>query len=399
MKLTRVLIAGVVALAGLAPAFSQPAGQTPSTDVGQLTPEQLAGFFQEARARRLSMERDQVAAEIREGLLFDPDKVDRAIKELRQGARNTWDDNTERICRAFALVDPRFSKAWQQHREGNSDSAAGAVKAIISERDSSYFAAAKRFCYAEALAATGRHEDAVEAYVELVKAMPDRFSFSALALRRAASAYEKMHRLYNAMALYHAWVESFGLLDPDAARELADRAAKIAADYKDPLGTLSRKMSVVQTRLSATDSGRTTQQTQREIVAMLDDLIATAEENSSQSQGQGQSQAQQQGRCKQCGKSDCQGQCQGQGQGGKSGPASGIGIPSNPATVSRLVGGQVQRPTGLSKIRPSDPSDDWGLLPPRERQQLLEAFKEAMPERYREMIRDYYKSLASQRPR
>ena len=401
MTMTRVFTAGLVVLTAVALASGQgledPTPARPA--VQDLSPEQLQKFFEEARARRLSMERDQVAAEIREGLLFDPDKVDEAIRGLSAGARNTWADNADRIARAFALVDPRFGKAWGQYRRGQNESAAQGLKAIISERDSSYFAAAKRFCYAEALAATGRNEDAVDAYTELVKAMPDRFSYSALALLRAARTYEKMHRLYNAMVLYQAWVDSFGLLDTDTARELAARAAKIAADYRDPLGTLSKKMSDVERRLSAADSGRTTQQKQRNIVAMLDDLIATAEESSGGGQGQGQGQGR--GRCPNCGKSDCEGKCQGQGQaqGSKSGPASGIGVPSSPATVSRLVGGKVARPTGLSKIRPSDPSDDWGRLAPRERRKLLETFKEAMPERYRQMIRDYYKSLASGRAR
>jgi len=201
--------------------------------------------------------------------------------------------------------------------------------------------------------------------------------------------YEKMHRRLNAMGLYQAWIESFGLLDPTTARKLAELTESIIADYKDPLGTLSTKMTDVEQRLLATDSGRTTQERQRDIIIMLDDLIATAEEQS----GGGQGQSQQQGRRKNGGKSDCQGQASGAG----SGRPAGLGVPSSPAKVSALVGGAVVRPTGLSKIRPSDPSDDWGRLPPRQREELLKRFQESMPERYREMIRDYYRALASDR--
>jgi hypothetical protein len=365
-------------------------------EVLTLTPEQLAKFFEEARVRRLTTERKQVAAEIREGFLFDEEKVEPAIKGLSTGAENTWADNAERICRAFALVDARFGKAYEQFRKGQSEAAAQALKAIISDRDTSYFAAAKRFCYAEALADAGRDEDAVDAHIGLVKAMSDRFSFSALALLRAGRTYEKMHRRQNAMALYKAWMDNFGLLDLKTYRQLDELVRKIAEDYKDPLGTLATKMSDVEQRLSGADSGRATQLKQREIVAMLDDLIATAEEQSSSSSSAG-SQGGQQGKCKICGKSGCQGQCQAAGSG--SGPPAGTGVPSSPATDSFLPGGSVVRPTGISDARPSDGSDDWGNLPPREKQRLLDTFKETMPERYREMLREYYKALASERGR
>ncbi len=366
---------------------------------GTISLEELKQFIEEARQQRLGLERRQVAAEIEEGLLFDPARIDQAVQGLSPGALNTWQDNVDRICKAFASVDRRFGRAWTLLEAGQFSQAAEAAKPIISVRDTNYFAAAKRYCYAKALAGTGRHEDAVDAYTSLVKELPDRFSFSALSLLEAAQVYERMHRRYYAMSLYLAWVDSFGLLDPKTADELARKAEAIAADYDDPLGTLAGKMSDVAGRLANVDSGRETQQRQKDIVAMLDDLIATAEESSSSSsQSQNAGQQSGQGKCEKCGSSECQGegQCQGQGQGKKPGPASGIGIPSSPATVSRLVGGEVTRPQGLSEVRPSDGSDDWGRMPARERQKLLETFKESMPERYRPMIRDYYRRLASQ---
>ena len=404
MTSKKLLSATLVILLG----WTSASGQGLGRDVGgpvepavgeTMTAEEMERYIAEARQRRLSLERRQVAAEIQQGVVIDPSKIDAAVKGLSKGAKNTWADNAERICKAFALVDRRFGKAWTLLRSGDNRAAAQAFKPLISTRDTSYLAAAKRFCHAEALAGMGRNEDAVDAYTDLVKAMPDRFSFSALALLKAARTYERMHRRYYAMTLYNLWVESFGLLDTETAKDLAGRADEIAADYEDPLGTLSGKMSTVADRLAAVDSGRLTQKKQKEIIAMLDDLIATAEESSSAS-GKGQ------GKCGKCGKAGCKGggSCAGGGKGsgksgakggGKSGPASGVGIPSSHATVSRLVGGATVRPSGLSDVRPSDGSDDWGKMPPRQREKLLETFKETMPERYRQMIRDYYKKLAS----
>ncbi len=387
-----LLWAGLLVLAACGLTWGQ-APQPAPTEAEVLSPEQLQKFFEQARVRRLSMERAQVTAEIEGGqlMVLDEDRIKEAVKHLSTGAKNTWEDNAERTCRAFGMVHPRFGRALEKFRKGDCERAAQDFKAIIStsERDTSYFAAAKRFCYAEALAGLDRNEDAVEAYLDLVTAMPDRFSFAALSLLEAGRLYEKMHRRLNAMGLYQAWIESFGLLDPTTARKLAELTESIIADYKDPLGTLSTKMTDVEQRLLATDSGRTTQERQRDIIIMLDDLIATAEEQS----GGGQGQSQQQGRRKNGGKSDCQGQASGAG----SGRPAGLGVPSSPAKVSALVGGAVVRPTGLSKIRPSDPSDDWGRLPPRQREELLKRFQESMPERYREMIRDYYRALASDR--
>jgi tetratricopeptide (TPR) repeat protein len=364
-----------------------------------LSPDRLKKILAEAMARRMAMERDQVAVEIREGMLFIPDQVDPAIRLLNHRPANQWEDNAHRICKAFAMVDLRFGKAWAAMVERRFGDAASIVKGQISERDTSYLAAAKQFCHAEALTGQGRYQDAADAYAELVRRMPDRFSFAAMALLRAAECYETLHRNYSAMSLYRAWVDSFGLLDTDLAAKLTAKADRIAADYKDPMGTLVKKMGEAHSRLAQIDSGRQTQRKQQEVIEMLDDLIAMAEEQPQRS-SQSRKKQQGQGQCKSCGGKGC-GQCGGggQGQGSKSGPAGGIGVPSSHAMASRLVGGSSPRPAGLAEIRPSGPGDDWGRLPPRDRRKLLETFREDMPERYRNMLEDYYRKLAAERAR
>jgi len=399
----RLFILTLVALVGGGLALAQGVAGTAEDAIGggadeAALAEQLKQFMTKARQERLSLERKQVAAEIEQGLLFDPTKVESAVKALDAGAKNTFADNVQRICTAFAAVDRRFGRAWGLLTGGDYKAAAEAIKPMVSTHDTTYFAAAKRYCYAEALAKAGRNQDAVDVYTELVRELSDRFSLSSLSLLHAGRTYERMHRRFYAKSLYEAWVDSYGLLDPTTSEKLIATINAIAADYNDPLAALAGKMSDVAKRLGGVDSGRDTQKRQKEIVAFLDDLIATAEEASSSS-----SKSQQQGKqagepCSKCGKKGCKGECQGKGNkpGQKPGPASGIGIPSSPATVSRLVSGEVLDPAGLSDVRPSDETDDWGRLPPRERAKLLETFKESMPERYREMIREYYKRLASQ---
>ena len=398
MNARQWLLAILAAAAMSVPVMAQGlGGSDPMGDT--MTAEQLSTLLKQAMDRRFELERKQVAAEIDGELLFDPGKIDAAIKGLSAGAKNSWSDNTDRILKAFALVDGRFGKAHAIYAKGDFDEAAKALEPLVSSRDTSYMAAAKRYAYAEALAGAGKYEDAVDVFTELVKDMPDRFTFASMALLRAAEVYDKMHRFYYAMTLYNAWVDNFGLLDPKTADELAKKAERIAAEYKDPLNTLAVKMGDVKGRLAAIDSGRQTQTKQKEIVDMLDDLIATAEEqSSSSSSGKGKGE----GEGKKPGEGEGEGQGQGksgQGQGKSGGPPTGIGIPSSPAMKSALVGGTSPRPTGLSELRPSDGTDDWGTLPPRERDKQMETFKESMPERYQSMIRDYYKKLAAEERR
>ena len=393
LLLAACLMAGATAAAqspeDVSPEPVAPGGDEPIT----ISPEQIRQFLAEARLRRLRLERQQVAIEIDQEPLFDAKTKDEAIKQLESSPKNTWEDNAQRMMKAYGIVAPKFAKAMQLHQQGNHQAAIDALQPIISRRDTNYFAAAKRYLCAEALVGAGRLDDAIDAYLDLIRDMPDRFSFSALVLMRSAETYEKMHRRYYAMSLYRLWVDSFGLLDEKTAQELTAKADKIEADYRDPLGTIAKKMGQVKDYFQVADSGRDNQGKQREILEQLDDLIATAEEQS-QGQGQGQGQGKGEGEGEGEGKGKGKGKGKGAGQGSKSGPASGLGIPSSPATSSVLVGGESPRPQGLSEVRPSDGTDEWGKLSPREREEILEVFKEEMPERYQDMLRDYYESLA-----
>ena len=157
---------------------------------------------------------------------------------------------------------------------------------------------------------------------------------------------------------------------------------------KDPLVWAGTMMGEVKERLDAVDSGKETQRKEDQIVAVITDLIKTAEEKQKSC---GQScKNQSQGACKKCGKKGCQGECQGQGQGqGKQGPPKGTRQPSSPARVSAVVPGAVARPTKRSEVRDTTEVGDWASLPPRERQKLEQLRKKVMSERYRDIIRKY----------
>ena len=245
-----------------------------------MTPEQVEALIQRALKRRLETERRQVAVEIKRGLLYDPEDIDAALALLENEPANTQADNVDRICLALAKADTRLSRPYALFRAGKHAEAAEAVKETFNLRELTYLSAAKHYIYAESLAMTGQDEQAVEAYNHIVSDMPDRISFAAAAAVRVAETYEKMGRFLYAMRAYTYCLRNYGLtLDNTRFQQMLKKVEEYALIYEDPLGNLAQKMAAVQRRLEAQDSGKETQRRENEIVALLEDLIKTAEES------------------------------------------------------------------------------------------------------------------------
>ena len=368
---------------------SAPAGLWPGADVmgdagaESMTPEELAELIRQARPIRMKNERTAVGREIQDGLLFD--RVDEALQQLQDNPADTPEDNIRRITRAFATVDSRLADPAGKFEQGKFDQAGTGVKAIINPGGTGYLDAAKQMMYADSLTAQRRYSEAVQAYGQIIKEMPDKISFAAMAALRGGEAFEKMHRMKNAVLLYHWWLENYGFLDPQRAEPLVGRIKQLEEDYRQPMQTLAGRMETVQQRLGQADSGKDTQVKQKEIVDMLDDLIVSAQEDqNNQSQGQGQEPSQAQ-KDQEKGKPQA-GQPQGQNK-----------PPSSPAGKSALTNGNSPRPTGMAGARPSDTTDDWGRLQPRDRERLMEMLKQKYPERYTQMLEAYYRKLSEQR--
>ena len=98
-----------------APALPGPKGAArddPGGILEGMSPEQLQGLIRRAVEARLRMERDQVSAEIRRGLLYDGDAIDAAVALLAETPTGLRTDNIDLIWRALARVDLRFAKAY-----------------------------------------------------------------------------------------------------------------------------------------------------------------------------------------------------------------------------------------------------------------------------------------------
>jgi tetratricopeptide (TPR) repeat protein len=376
---------------------AQPQASQPADDedqrlrviLEQLTPEELEALVKSAMTLIRTEERKLVAAELRSGLLYDPADVQAAVEGLEKDVRDTQQDNVDRICRAFVKVDTRFARAWKLLDEGKHVEAAAAAKALVNPQQSTYLGAAKYYLYGEALAKCGKGEEAVDAYSEIFDRMRDRTSLAAEAMLRAAQTWEQLGRGMYAYRGYVLYYNKYRMVLPADERQALERKIdELKKEYGNPIESAARKMGEVSQRLEKLDSGVDTRKTQDQIVALLDDMIKTAEDAQNQSSSSS-------GGSKpkpNAGKSGQEGEGQGPGQGVATKPPGPN--PSNPAEASSLRLGATVRPTGTSGEIRSDESGDWAKLPPRERQKLEMIRSKALSERYQEIISDYHKRLA-----
>jgi hypothetical protein len=130
-------------------------------------------------------------------------------------------------------------------------------------------------------------------------------------------------------------------------------------ESQDPLGDVALDMHSVVKKLTKLNTGKPTQETQKEVVAKLDKLIEELE--------------------KQC--ANC--------QGGQKGPN-----PSKPLQDSIIKNG----PGGSGKLHASrDDGKNWGELPPHERDRILQSMTDGFPAHYQGILERYYKRLAEEK--
>jgi tetratricopeptide (TPR) repeat protein len=372
--------------AATAPA-SEPTDEEFRDMIQSLTPEQLEELIARAMKARLKVERDGVAREIGDNMMYMDEGKDAALTALRDSPADTQQDNIDRICKAFARVDRHFARPYKLFTEGKYAEASAAFKDIVDLQQSTFLSAAKVYMQALSLEKTGKNYDAVDAYGELMASMPDRISFASAASLNSAQLYEKMGRMLYAMQMYSFCLKNYGLtLEAKQREDIRARLEELIDLYQDPMKSVSSKMGSVGKRLDKVDSGKETQKEQKEIVMLLEDMIKTIEEQQ-QSGSSSSSGKQQQGK-------KSEGQQPGEQQPGD--PQGTQGNPTKGAERSVVVPGPVARPTNQKAIHPSN-SPDWSAMPPREREKLEQAMKAAVPDMYRDIISDYRTRLAQEK--
>lgn len=146
--------------------------------------------------------------------------------------------------------------------------------------------------------------------------------------------------------------------------ELAYLEEKSLTDVQD-------RMDYSRRRLALAESGDRTQQEQQRIIAMLDALIEEAQEKENSGQGSGGGAG---------------------GAPGHGGQPQGNQQPSGPATESSAAPGQ-GRMGSLHRVNRGSEEERWGEARDRKRDEVLNAIKAKYPQRYRELVEQYYRSL------
>jgi len=394
-------VLAVCAAAGLAGAQDivqpAPAGDSDVIDAEEfeailqsLTPEQVELMIEVANERRIAVERRGTIAELRQGLYYDPLEIDEAVVFLEANPAATRAESITRVCEAFAIVDNRFADVQRLLAEDDAENAVAAARKVLDPTQATYLSAATHLLYADALRAAGEGETAVEAYREVLAKMPERLSFAAEANLRAAETSHDIGRFLYALQLYQYCAHNYGLtLTAEEYQHVTDQIAELREIYDAPLSAVSDMMGDVHERLAVEDSGSETQATEQHIVAVLEDLIKTAEEQ----RGGGQSgKSGSSDRQKKDGENGQRGQ-RGQGEGQASRPGN---RPTSPMRESRIVPGRLPKPVRGTSVHDTDESGDWADLPPREREQLQEIARRNMSERHRRMTTRYHRRLTEE---
>lgn len=143
-----------------------------------------------------------------------------------------------------------------------------------------------------------------------------------------------------------------------------------------PLEKIERLMQYVATRLEAIDTSERTRERQQQIIDLLDAMIEEEEQKEQSQSSSSSSSGQQQQSGEQSGQQQAQGGAQ-------------------PADRSDERGGPGQI-GDLNDAPLANPGDKWGELPPDERERILQDLRERYPTRYRQLVEQYYRSLAEE---
>ena len=160
-----------------------------------------------------------------------------------------------------------------------------------------------------------------------------------------------------------------------------------AAGGDNVLHELARKMDDVQEKLDRERIGAPTVVEQEQILDVLNKIVEKLESQ------QGQKSKSQ---CKKCnGKDPKCSECQGQGQGQKGGPQKGKGKGQGkgqaPMQNSQATSGSAG---ASSRAVVEGFGARWGELPQKARDEIMHALNEGYPERYKELLKKYYRELA-----
>ncbi|MEX0776879.1 MAG: tetratricopeptide repeat protein [Phycisphaeraceae bacterium] len=258
-----------------------------------------------------------------------------------------------------ALADDRMGEAIARFGE-------------LAQRDDPYLSVHANFFLSRALVTEERYEEAMPVLDDLVSRHADQTLYAGDAIFYQGVAQANSLQRKEAAATLERFVRQY----PDSpermlvgAIHLIDQLAQIEDGR---LSDVQDRMAFSRRRLDLERTDKPTQEEQTRIIAILDQLIKEAEDKEKGGGGGG-------------------GGGGGSGRGG-GGQANGNQQSGGPAQNSTAPVGEA-RVGSQHAVNRGDPADQWGKLQERQRQEVLDALKTRFPDRYRELVEQYYKGL------
>ncbi len=300
-----------------------------------------------------------------------PEAARAAAKRHLDLAKDDLTQLPDALTAAVAELHPKLREALTALNDEDTKKAS-AILAELAKSPDPYLAAHATYFDGRARVIEEDYENALPLLSKVAGEWLDRTLYGGDSLFLVGICQTALLRREAALRVFRDFMKLY----PDAPERMrigADHVVRtIQALEEGSLDDVQTRMVDSRRRLHLERSGKPTQERQERIIAMLDKLIKEAEDREQQGGGGGGG--------------------GGGGQGGQGGPPSGNQQPSGPASQSSVSPGQ-GRIGALGRLARGRADEVWGNARARERQEVLNVLKAKFPERYRELLEQYYKSL------
>jgi hypothetical protein len=270
----------------------------------------------------------------------------------------------DRVAETLTQFDPAAAALIKEGRDPASPPPQALPALLKDSKRSAFYRANLALAYARALSRRKVYEESLDVLKQIK--VEDVVDPSSYLFHRAVAEH--------ALTLKDDATRSIvRLLDdvtevPDRYKMVAVLMAFDMSGWQDKdLGAIARKMDNVERRLELSRGGPKTQKIQKEVVARLDEIIKALE-------------------------NECKGNCNG-------GCCPNGGRPGfNVRPSSPMQDSQIGRGSGAGKVDPKQLehiAQQWGKLPEKERAEAMQNLTRDMPAKYRDVIENYFKKLAT----
>jgi len=244
--------------------------------------------------------------------------------------------------------------------------AAAEVFTALAQRDDEYLKAYATFRLGLAEMNRERYEPANAAFRKVLDEYGRHVGCDTEAAFYHAYSLSRSRRKEEAMVGAKRFLEDYPEAPQRYRQAMEQMLNELMQAWESPLYDLSDRMDEVAKKIEDGDTGSKTQGNQKEIVDIIEQLIKKAEQNEGGGQGN---------------------------DGGGNGNPRGNDPSNSPANKSAAPPGAAD--TGDLRGKPQrKPGEQWGEMKDKEREDVLQALKEKIPDRYRDLLRQYDKALA-----